>query len=200
MIDETNDHLIDDEIDEGYEFEPEPLYEQEEAEAPELDLSAPLTRAEFFEALKQFQTPQQPQQQFQQAMNDAYYDPTYEARKAVRLEEEMLAEVTALYPDLPVDAKAEIRNRIGTYRTYEDLLAAKNNKVHELLADSKAAELFRKGKYVPASLRNVAKPSPVHTERPKAISPRQKAEVDEYNAILKMYGVQIEEADLKGKR
>ena len=198
MTDELFD-VVDDTLDEGYEYEPEPLDDDDQTqEAP--DMSAPLTRAEFFEALKQFQQPQQPQQQLQQAIADNFYDPTFEARKAMRLEEEMLAEVSALYPDLPVDAKAEIRNRIGSYRTYEDLLAARNGKVHELLADSKAAELYRKGKYVPASLRKVAQPSPVNTERPKTISPRQKAEVDEYNAILKQYGVQIEEADLKGKR
>ena len=161
MTDELFD-VVDDTLDEGYEYEPEPLDDDDQTqEAP--DMSAPLTRAEFFEALKQFQQPQQPQQQLQQAIADNFYDPTFEARKAMRLEEEMLAEVSALYPDLPVDAKAEIRNRIGSYRTYEDLLAARNGKVHELLADSKAAELYRKGKYVPASLRKVAQPSPVNT-------------------------------------
>lgn len=198
MIDEDYD-VTDDAIDEGFDYEPDLSLEDDEAPT-EPDLTRPATVADILEIVKQYVQPQQPQQQLQQAIADNFYDPTFEARKAVRLEEEMLAEVSALYPDLPVDAKAEIRNRIGSYRTYEDLLAAKNGKVHELLADSKAAELFRKGKYVPASLRKVAQPSPVNTERPRTISPRQKAEVDEYNAILKQYGVQIEEADLKGKR
>ncbi len=200
MID---DETLPDQIDEGYEddYSPDTLFDTEpEAEPVADDLSAPLTRAEFFEALKQFQAPQQPPQQFQQALNDSFYDPTFEARKAMRLEEEMIAEVNAMYPDLPADAKADIRNRIGSYRTYEDLQAAKVNKVHELLADAKASELFRKGKYVPASLRTVAKPSPVNTERPKQISGKQKSELDEWNAVLKQYGVQIDEADLKGKR
>jgi len=122
------------------------------------------------------------------------------ARKAVRLEEEMLAEVNAMYPDLPADAKAEIRNRIGSYRTYEDLQAAKANKVHELLANAKAGELLRQGKYIPASLKKLTKAEPVNTERPRAASPRKKAEIDEYNAILKQFGVQIDEADLKGRK
>jgi len=200
MIDDQ-ENLPDPNDEDGYEdFEPaETLFEADEAPT-EPDLSAPLSKAEFYEALKQFQQPQQPQQQFQQAYADAIYDPTYEARKAMRLEDEMIAECDAMYPDLPADAKAEIRNRIGQYRTYEDLQAAKANKVHELLADAKASELFRKGKYVPASLRNVAKPSPVNTERPKTISPKQKAEVDEYNAILKQFGIQIDDADLKGRK
>ena len=201
----TDEIYQDDDDGLGYEYEApaDTLFDPEsdlEPEAP--DMSAPLTRQEFFEALKQCQQqqPQQTQQQLSQAVADNFYDPTFEARKAMRLEEEMLAEVNQLYPDLPVDAKAEIRNRIGSYRTYEDLLAARNSKVHELLADAKASELFRKGKYVPVSLRTVAKPSPVNTERPRTISPRQKAEVDEYNKILAQYGVQITDEDLKGKR
>jgi len=199
LDDETyEDEGFDDEGGQGTlldEPEPEPI-----DGAGANDMNAPLTRAEFFEALKQFQAPQQPQQQFQQAYNEAIYDPTYEARKAVRLEEEMLAEVNAMYPDLPADAKAEIRNRIGSYRTYEDLQAAKANKVHELLANAKAGELLRQGKYIPASLKKLTKAEPVNTERPRAASPRKKAEIDEYNAILKQFGVQIDEADLKGRK
>ena len=196
---DDNDGFVDENY-EDFEGPQETQYDEPTPEeAPEPDMSAPLTRAEFLEAIKQFQAPA-PQQTYQPPSNDTFYDPTYEARKAIRVEEEMMAEVNSMYPDLPADAKADIRNRIGNYRTYEDLLSAKQNKVHELLANAKAGELFRSGKWVPASVKKQIRTEPANTERPRQVSSRIRSEVDQYNSILKEFGVQIDENDLKGRR
>jgi hypothetical protein len=88
-------------------------------------------------------------------------NPQMDALEAMDLRTDMLEEALVLYPDMPLEARQQIKEDLRSFKTIDQVRAAKDSKLHIKLADAAAGNSIRSGKYVP---KNVSAAQPVTRE------------------------------------
>jgi hypothetical protein len=120
-------------------------------------------------------------------------DPTADALDALDLRQEMYEEALEMHPDMPAEARNQLKADLRSFRSIEMLRGAKESGLHRKLADAAAGEWIRTGRYMPKSaLAQTPMREPAHSE-PSARIAVPEAYVRQVAAL----GLQLTEAELE---
>jgi hypothetical protein len=118
-----------------------------------------------------------------------------DAVEALDLRADMLEEALTLHPDMPLEARQQLKEDLRQFKGIEQIRAAREAKLHVKLADAAAGASIRSGKYVPKSVSDSVQQlhrEPVHTAPPSA--PKVP---DAYRQAIKADGLDLSEAELE---
>ena len=125
-------------------------------------------------------------------------NPQMDALEAMDLRTDMLEEALILYPDMPLEARQQIKEDLRSFKTVDQVRAAKDANLHIKLADAAAGSSIRSGKYVPKSVsvqaptREPAHSEPVTTKIPDSY--RREMEAEYASMGLKLSDKELAEA------
>jgi hypothetical protein len=133
------------------------------------------------------------QEQAQRGQQQPRWDPTADAMDAIDIRTDMYESALALYPDLPAEARQEVKDKLRQIKTVDGLRGAQKNNIHELIADAAYGKAVRTGKIQPKTVTAPAR-EPAHSEPDIQVSAGMNSELNELEALL---GVKFDESERK---
>jgi hypothetical protein len=118
-----------------------------------------------------------------------------DALEAIDLRTDMLEEALAMHPDMPFEARQQLKEDLRTFRGIDQVRAAKDSGLHIKLADAAAGQSIRSGKYVPKTVSDSVQN--LHREPAHTVTPSAPKIPDSYRAAVKADGLDLTEAELE---